>query len=285
MYILYSVLALGAVALYLFLPTGRPATSSIRWSGRILAIAALASLAVCWTRWINPAIEGRAFFVIFAVIAVVAAARVVSHPKPIYCALYFILVVLSVAALCILAAADFLAVALVIVYAGAILVTYVFVIMLAQQSSAPLSDRTSREPVAAVSLAFLLVAAVTQAMAAPDPIIFGARRAGTASITTVSARPAGQGEPAALATAGGLPGMNPKTADRAEGNVRAIGETLMTTYVLAVETAGVLLLVALVGAVAMAHKRIEPEAMTPEELAALNTTEDIRRRGREAPPF
>jgi NADH-quinone oxidoreductase subunit J len=285
MYILYSILALGAVTLYLGLPAGRPPTSSIRWSSRILAIAALAALAVCWTRWISPAIQGRAFFVIFAVIAVVAAARVVSHPKPIYCALYFILVVLSVTALCILASADFLAVALVIVYAGAILVTYVFVIMLAQQTSAPVSDRISREPVAAVSLAFLLVAAVTQAMAAPDPVLLSAGKPGAARITTVSARPAGQMETAARAATSRLPGADPNTAGRAEGNVRAIGETLMTTYVLSVETAGVLLLVALVGAVALAHKRIEPEAMTPEELAALRTTEDLHRRGREAPPF
>ena len=56
------------------------------------------------------------------------------HPRPVYSAVYFVLVVLATTGLCVLAAAEFLAAALVIVYGGAIMVTYIFVIMLAQQA-------------------------------------------------------------------------------------------------------------------------------------------------------
>jgi NADH:ubiquinone oxidoreductase subunit 6 (subunit J) len=128
-------------------------------------------LAVFWTRWIGPEFRGRAFFIIFAAIAVVAAVRVVTHPRPIYSALYFVLVVLAVTGLCVLATATFLAAALVIVYGGAILVVYLFVIMLAQQGGMAPYDATSREPLAAVTLAFLIAAAATQAMASPDALV------------------------------------------------------------------------------------------------------------------
>ncbi|MGB9624100.1 MAG: NADH-quinone oxidoreductase subunit J, partial [Phycisphaerae bacterium] len=56
--------------------------------------------------------------------------------------------------------AEFLAAALVIIYVGAILVTYVFVIMLAQQSGTAACDSTARDPGFAVVVGFLLVACV-----------------------------------------------------------------------------------------------------------------------------
>ncbi len=89
------------------------------------------------------------FFVIFSVIAVAAAVRMITHSKPVYSALYFILVVLSSAGLFLLLQAEFMAFALVIVYAGAILVTYVFVLMLAQQA-----ERRKRRPASRSTTSF-----------------------------------------------------------------------------------------------------------------------------------
>ena len=89
-----------------------------------------------------------------------AASRVITHPKPVYCAIYFVLVVVAVAALLVLQQAEFLAVALIIIYAGAILVTYLFVIMLAHQGGSPTYDRRAREPFLAILAAFVLMAAV-----------------------------------------------------------------------------------------------------------------------------
>src|SRR6185503_7620582 len=73
------------------------------------------------------------YFWIFSAIALLGALRVVTHPRPVYAALYFVLTVFATAGLFILLWAEFMAAALVLIYAGAILVTYVFVIMLAAQ--------------------------------------------------------------------------------------------------------------------------------------------------------
>lgn len=276
MYILYAFLALGAAGVYLSMPAGRSAGRPLRRAVRILGAASLAAIATYCIRWIGETFDGRTFFVVFALVAIVAAVRVVTHPKPIYCALYFVLVVLAVAALCLLALAEFLGAALVIVYAGAILVTYVFVIMLTQQQETDPANLTGREPLAAVTLGFLLSAAVVQAMVSADSAL------PTANTDVVVGATESGGQSLAASTHAR---QSSPVRDESAGNVRLIGETMMTTYVLAVETAGILLLVALVGAVGLAHKRIEPEALTPAELAAQAEETDIKRRGREAPPF
>ena len=61
----------------------------------------------------------------------------ITHPRPVYSALYFVLTVFATAGLFILLWAEFMAAALVLIYAGAILITYVFVIMLASQATSP----------------------------------------------------------------------------------------------------------------------------------------------------
>src|SRR5690348_16323682 len=104
------------------------------------------------------------YFWIFALIALAGAVRVISHPQPVYAALYFVLTVFATAGLFILMQAEFMAAALVIIYAGAILITYVFVIMLASQSHTPGTtpsvsdyDATSRDRVIASAVGFVLM--------------------------------------------------------------------------------------------------------------------------------
>lgn len=108
------------------------------------------------------------FFVIFSICAIAAAIRMVIHERPIYSALYFVLVVVSSAGLLLMLEAEFMAFALIIVYAGAILITYMFVLMLANQAENPeepltqaLYDRIPREPAAAVVVGFLLLCLIT----------------------------------------------------------------------------------------------------------------------------
>src|SRR5437016_9645115 len=109
-----------------------------------------------------------AYFWIFSAIAVVGALRVVTHPRPVYSALYFVLTVMASAGLFVLMWAQFMAAALVLIYAGAILVTYVFVIMLAAEASPAAGssgvrerlaehDAVSREPVVASAVGFALL--------------------------------------------------------------------------------------------------------------------------------
>ena len=192
------------------------------------------------------------FFYLFAAIAILSAARVVSHPKPVYSAVYFGVVVLCVAALLLVQEAEFLAVALVIIYAGAILVTYAFVIMLAQQAGAPRYDTRAREPFAAVVLGFVAMATVAAA-------------AGRSAHSDKS----GAGErPRALASENALPDKDTPAADEVpavttgeddRGNTIAMGRSLLGSYVIALEVAGVLLLVAMVGAIALVKKKIPRE--------------------------
>src|SRR5436190_11290344 len=109
------------------------------------------------------------FFWLFSAVAIVGAIRVITHPRPVYSALWFVLAVLATAGLFILLWAEFMAAALVMIYAGAILVTYVFVIMLATQSARPGApqgaevggvaeyDAVSREPILACAIGFTLM--------------------------------------------------------------------------------------------------------------------------------
>ena len=108
------------------------------------------------------------FFIIFSLCAIGAAIRMISHHRPIYCALHFVIVVIASAGLLLLLEAEFMAFALIIVYAGAILITYMFVLMLASQAdnsdepeTQALYERIPREPSAAVGVGFLLLCLIS----------------------------------------------------------------------------------------------------------------------------
>lgn len=255
LYALYAVLALLAGGVYLALPSERPLVPRLFWAGLVMAAAGLAGVATYLVSWISPG-EGRAFFAIFSVLAISAAIRVVTHRRPVYSAVYLLLVVLAVAGLCILAAAEFLAAALVIVYGGAILVTYIFVIMLAQQTGEAYYDVRSHEPLAAVVMGFALMATATQAMVAVDPV---GPHAHAQLSKGQAAGDAGEG-PAAPENRSA---DEPASADL--GNVRQVGVVLARDYMIAVQLAGILMLAAMVGAIAMARKRIDPQDLTPQE--------------------
>src|SRR5690606_11925251 len=97
--------------------------------------------------------------------------RVITHPRPVYAALFFILSILASAGLYLLLSAEFMTFALIIVYAGAILITYLFVIMLATEApqaerleALASYDRYSREPVWATIFGFLLLASFSVMM-------------------------------------------------------------------------------------------------------------------------
>lgn len=237
--IVYLVMAVAAAGVYCLAPRS---SRSLSMAGGIIGAAGLAMLlaylAVRLDEGSGEAVGGG--FWVLATVALAAAARVVTHPKPVYSALYFVLVVLSVAGLLLQLSAEFVAVALVIIYAGAILVTYIFVIMLAQQSSATLYDRAAREPMGAVLAGFALAAVVAGQLATDD-------MNATLEATPI-ARLAAAAEPASAAS-----------SDSA-GNTRAVGAIVMTDYVVVLEIAGVLLLVAMVGAVVLARRPLPHDA-------------------------
>lgn len=239
-----------ALAVYLGLPKeGRPSRGGL---ALLISACALGGLVLLLGRLFGDRTAGRFYFYVLSVLAVAGGIRVITHPRPVYSALYFILVVLSTAALLVLAGAEFLAAALVIIYAGAILVTYVFVIMMARQS--PLRrdrfvavvdyDRTAREPAAAVLAGFVLLATLAGVIVAR---------------TGLSDRAAAVAAPAKLKTEI-IVAAPPAAAESpaTEGNTLQVARTLLLEdgFPVSLQVAGVLLTVAMIGAIAIVRKRL-----------------------------
>lgn len=221
--LLIILLTLGGVGLYLAMPGGRIHAGR---AALILLIGAGAAVVALLLPLAGVHAE-RVWFTLLSLIGLVGALRMITHAKPVYSALYFILVVIATGGLLILTQATFLAAALLIIYAGAILVTYVFVIMLAQQAggSAPY-DQRAREPFVGMVTGFILLAVLTVRMVR-----------GGGELFAVSA-----GDPA-----------------RTAGDVTQVGTHLLTQYVVGIEITGVLLLAAMVGAIAIARRKAAAE--------------------------
>ncbi len=146
------VAALGLAAVYLLLPRPR---NSVR-AGAALAGLTLLLAGVLIVR-ANVATPEVILFYAFSGIAVVAGGLLVTQSNPARAALSFALVVLSTCGLFLLQAAPFLMATTIIIYAGAIIVTFLFVLMLAQQSGVSDADRRSREPLLAAVTGFILL--------------------------------------------------------------------------------------------------------------------------------
>src|SRR5258708_3896191 len=157
-------------------------------------------------------------FLIFAVIAVVCAINVVVQTHPISSALSLVGVMGSLAVLYLLLGAEFIAAAQVIVYAGAIMVLFVFVIMLLNAGSETKKGRSYMVQLMGVPLliGFLgLAAYFVQRMYGNETVTFG-----------------------------GFQGGGPE----------AIGKALFTTYLLPFEVTSILILIAIVGAIVLAGR-------------------------------
>jgi NADH:ubiquinone oxidoreductase subunit 6 (subunit J) len=153
---LWLTLALGGLAVYLLLP--RPQNYSRVLAG-FAAVAALVCAGVFLVR-AHVASAEVVLFYIFAAIAISGGVMMLAQSNPVHAALSFALVVLSSCGLFLLQAAGFLMAATITVYAGAIIVIFLFVIMLAQQSGRSDADHRSREPLLASIAGFVLLAAI-----------------------------------------------------------------------------------------------------------------------------
>lgn len=171
---MYLCVALGGIGVAVALPRPR-ATPQIL--GALLAVAGLGGAFLALGLKAGADRPGF-YFYLFAFIALGSALRVITHPRPVYAALYFILTIISSSALYLMLGAEFMAFALVIIYAGAILITYLFVIMLAEQTPegqevgvASEYDRYAREPVVAAAVGFVLLALLSGLMARGVPTL------------------------------------------------------------------------------------------------------------------
>ncbi len=129
---------LGGLGVWLMLPRGGRAGW---WPGLVLCAGALVLRGAALPR-IDDLLVQICFWIVGATAAVSAVATITSR-SPVYSAIWFAVTLLSVGGLFLLNGAQFLAVATVTVYAGAILVTFLFVLMLAQPEGLTPFDRIS----------------------------------------------------------------------------------------------------------------------------------------------
>lgn len=149
-------LLLGGAGIYLLLPRPGKRTGLAGALACGLALLLAGALLVHW----GPLPVENILFYIFAAIAIAGGGLLVTQRNPVHAALSFALVVLSTCGLFLLQAAPFLMAATTIIYAGAIIVTFVFVIMLAQQAGLSDADHRSREPALACIAGFVLLGAL-----------------------------------------------------------------------------------------------------------------------------
>ena len=289
---IYVLCVAGAIALALLLPRGRRGRINLNAIGWVIGVASLGAAFLLITRMAssgNPSPD--IYFYFFAFLALVASVKVVTHPKPVYSALYFILTVLASAGLYLLLAAEFMAFALIIVYAGAILITYLFVIMLAHDKAdgnaeaarqAAEVDTVAREPVAAAAVGFLLLAVLTSAMVdslstlpparmtdPTDDVLVHLDRKAASALREADALDKGQMvikvDPAErLAVVGPKDGsVGGENAvplpDSLHGeNIESVGWSLLSDFPVSLELAGVILLLAMIGAVVLVRSIQDP---------------------------
>jgi len=191
-------------------------------------------------------------FILFAGMAIGCALAVVAQRNPLYCAISLIGVFISLACLYVMLAAPFIAAVQVIVYAGAIMVLVVFVIMLLnveqQERGRP---RLKFLVPTAVALAAILIAEVAFILVSVQEFR-----------------------------------VNPTAAESNVGLTHSIGSALFTRYLLPFEITSILLLMAIVGAMTLARRggllsptaRIIPGAQTfPLSMVdPMAATDDLR---------
>lgn len=166
-----------------------------------------------------------AIFYILAFVSVVAGILVISLPNAVYSALSLILAFLCLAGIYLLLNAQFIAAAQVIIYAGAIMVLFLFVMMLlglGRERPAPF--KILRQKLLGVLLAFVLLISILSLM-------------GGVRLT---------GEP------------GPFTPERVSeiGNTQVVARILFTDYIFPFEITSILLFIAIIGAVVLAKRKL-----------------------------
>lgn len=264
--VLAGSVAATAASLWLLLPRGAERAAA-RWIGILLGAAALGGFVLTGRRL--GGIGEEAVFLIVALVAVVAAAATIVSRSPVYAAIWFALALCGVSGVLLVLGAQFLGVATIVVYAGAILVMFLFVLMLAQPAGLAPYDRVSNEPLlSAVTGAVLLgLLSLSIGRLSADEAACCSVPSRAAAIAVDASSGDGAGGPAAplaVDAGGGTSIADPLARDQ----VARLGAELFGRHLLAVEAAGVLLLVALIGSIAMVARNAEAAAHAADGEAA-----------------
>jgi NADH-quinone oxidoreductase subunit J len=193
-------------------------------------------------------------FYLFAVMTVASGAITILSRNPVHSVLWLILAFFNAAGLMILVGAEFIAMLLVIVYVGAVAVLFLFVVMMLDIDFAELRAGFVRYFPFGALVAIVLLAEMVLGI--------GAYRAGSLSLGTpdgTAATPAGA------------------------SNIEAIGGLLYSRYLFLFESAGIVLLVAMIGAIVLTHRQrggtrgqnIAKQNMRRPQDATVNVTPEV----------
>ena len=188
-------------------------------------------------------IQAFAFY-LFAALVIASGAMTIASRNPVHSVLWLILAFFNAAGLFLILGAEFIAMLLVIVYVGAVAVLFLFVVMMLDVDFAALRAGFARYLPYGLGLALVLLAEL---------------------VFAVTAWKAGGIAPAARAAPieGGLP------------NIQALGNVLYTRYLYIFEAAGLVLLVAMIGAIVLTHR-------VRSDLRPQKVSDQVRRRPKDA---
>jgi NADH-quinone oxidoreductase subunit J len=159
-------------------------------------------------------------FYVFAVFLVTSAVGVITARNPVHCALFLVLAFFHSAVIWLLMEAEFLAIVLLLVYVGAVMVLFLFVVMMLDVNVAKLREGFTRYAPLGILVAALVVVEIG---------------------SVVWVKSLGGAAPEAAAS----------VAVEGYSNTQALGELLYTKYLYPFELAAVLLLVAIVAAISL----------------------------------
>ena len=184
-------------------------------------------------------------FYAFAAILVLAGLRVITTRNPVHAALWLVLSFFSAAGVWLLLQAEFLAIALVLVYVGAVMVLFLFVVMMLDVNFDKMRERfKSYIPVAATVGILVLVEMAL--------VLLGGYLGGERTVAP----------PAAVA------GFS---------NTKALGLQIYTDYAFPFEIAAMILLVAIIAAIALTHRRRrETKYQNPAEQVRVHRNDRLR---------
>lgn len=181
-------------------------------------------------------------FYLFAAIILYGALQTVTAKNPVHSALHLVLTFCASAMMWLLMQAEFLGITLVVVYVGAVMVLFLFVVMMLNIDVEEMRKGFWRHAPAAMVVGILMAALLIAIFVAPDTALnqFGL--------------------------------MKDVPADYS--NVRDLGKQIYTTYLMPFELAAVLLVLGMVAAIALVHRKTNnPKRQNPAEQVKVNAAE------------
>ncbi|MDQ7015201.1 MAG: NADH-quinone oxidoreductase subunit J [Gammaproteobacteria bacterium] len=184
-------------------------------------------------------------FLTFSLVAVASAVRVITVNHSVHAALFLVLTFFSCAGIWLLAEAEFLGLTLVLVYVGAVMVLFLFVVMMLDVDTAPMQEGFTRYLPLGLVIGLVMVAEMVLVVASPK---FSSEKLSNA------------------------------VAHGADySNTEELGKAIYTDYLYQFEIAAVILLVAIIAAIALTlRKRPETKYQKPSEQVKVKKSDRLR---------